>query len=295
MFKTLYLGNLYGTKIYIHWSFWILAIFVFVGNLSRGFGPATAALGFVFSVFACVFLHELGHALAARYFGRPTIDITLLPIGGIARIQGGKLDPWPDGWIAIAGPMVNFSIALVLWIGLFLGATPAIDVRNISELSWAHQLLIANLALGLFNLLPLFPLDGGRILRSLLCYFTSRENAVDISARVGQLGAVLWILYCLWHLDFIGVFFGIVIYGINSFQRLQSRMIVVNPSGRSWPFPTDNDGPFGFESATRQGRSDTIDAEDIRIVVDREYDKPADYDSQNDESDDNLGRNLPRL
>lgn len=277
MFKTLYLGNLYGTKIYIHWSFWILALFVFLGNLSRGFGPATAALGFVFSVFGCVFLHELGHALAARYFGRPTLDITLLPIGGIARIQGGRLDPWPDGWIAIAGPIVNFAIALVLWLGLFVGALPAMDLGKISELSWAQQLLVANLALAIFNLLPLFPLDGGRILRSLLCYFTSREKAIDFSARVGQWGAGLWILFCLWHLDFIGVIFGVVLFGINSFQRLQSRLIVINQSGRAWPFPTDPRDPFGFDGYGRPERSDTIDAEDVRVVDGQAYDDRDDY------------------
>lgn len=290
MLKTLYLGNLYGTKIYIHWSFWILAIFVFVGNLSRGFGPATAAVGFIFSVFACVFLHELGHALAARFFGRPTIDITLLPIGGIARIQGGKLDPWPDGWIAFAGPVVNFVIATVLWLFLFLGALPTIDLSRIGELTWAQQLLVANIALAVFNLLPIFPLDGGRILRSLLCYFTSREKAIDISARVGQFGAGLWILFSLWHLDFFGVIFGVAIYSINAFQRLQSKWIVVNQSGRTWPFPEDDTNPFGFDTPGHRGRADTIDAEDVRTVEDREFSNSVIQEPEDDDR-----RPYPRL
>jgi Zn-dependent protease len=250
MFRTLYLGTIFGTKIYIHWSFWILAIFVFLTNLSRGWGAAVSALGFVFSVFGCVFLHELGHVLAARYFGRPTLDINLLPIGGVARIQGGKLDPWPDGWIALAGPTVNFAIATLLLLGLSIGALPSLEWAKFSELSWAQQLLVANIALAVFNLLPLFPLDGGRILRALLCYFTSRQNAVDISARVGQWGSGLWILFCLWHLDFIGVLFGIVLFGINSFQRIQSRLVILHPNSPPWP----------------TGRSDTIDAEEVRVV-----------------------------
>ena len=269
MFQTLYLGNPFGTKLYIHWSFWILALFVFLSNLSNGFGQAVSALGFIFAVFACVFLHELGHALAARYFGRKTLDITLLPIGGIARIQGGKLDPWPDGWIAIAGPVVNFAIAMVLWFGIFLGAFPSLELKNLSSLSWAQQLLIVNLALGLFNLLPLFPLDGGRILRCLLCYFTSREKAVDFSAQVGQWGSGLWVLFCLWHWDFIGAIFGVVLFGINSLQRLQSKLINLQESRPTWTYPTNPNDPFGFDRANRSGfpgRADTVDAVDVRVV-----------------------------
>ena len=285
MFKTLYLGNIYGTKIYIHWTFWILALIVFFSNVSRGVGPAISAVGFIFSVFACVFLHELGHAGAARYFGRPTLDITLLPIGGIARIQGGQLDPWPDGWIAIAGPVVNFAIAILLGLGLSIGALPALELSKIQEMSWAQQLLVANLVLAVFNLMPLFPLDGGRILRCLLCYFTSRENAIEYSARVGQFGAGFLTLFFLWNWDFMGVLFGIVLYGINSFERLQSKLIVINQSGRAWPFPTHPNEPFGFDPPGWPRRSDTIDAEQVRQV-----DRP--NDSQ-DDSDQHPRRNFP--
>lgn len=288
MLKTLYLGNLYGTKIYIHWSFWILAIVVFLSNMSKGFGPAVSALGFIFSVFACVFLHELGHALAARKFGRPTLDITLLPIGGVARIKGGKLDPWPDGWIAIAGPMVNFAIALVLMLGIFLGLLPSVDLSkiSISDLSWARQLLIANIAIGLFNLLPLFPLDGGRILRCLLCFFTSRERAIDLSARIGQWGSGLWIAFWLWHLDFFWMIFGIVFFGINTFERIKTKMIVVQQTGQAWPFPIDPNDPFGFG---RPSRSDTIDAEDVRVVEGEIVEDADPYDF-----DEFRRRNFPR-
>jgi len=288
MLKTLYLGNLYGTKIYIHWSFWILAIVVFLSNMSKGFGPAVSALGFIFSVFACVFLHELGHALAARKFGRPTLDITLLPIGGVARIQGSKPDPWSDGWIAIAGPIVNFAIALVLMLGIFLGLLPSVDLTKISitDLSWAQQLLIANIAIGVFNLLPLFPLDGGRILRSLLCYFTTRERAIDLSARIGQWGSGLWIAFCLWHLDFFGILFGVVLFGINSFERLKTKMIVIQQTGQNWPFPTNQDDPFGFG---RPSRSDTIDAEDVRVVEGEIVEDADPYDF-----DEFRRRNFPR-
>ena len=267
MFKTLYLGNIYGTKIYIHWSFWILALIVFLSNLSQGFGAAVSAVGFVFSVFACVFLHELGHAWAARRFGRPTLDITLLPIGGIARIQGGTLDPWPDGWIAIAGPLVNFAIAAILGLGLSVGALPSMDFTKI-------------------NLLPWVPLDGGRILRSLLCYFTSRPRAIEYSARIGQWGAGFLILFFLWNLDFVGVLFGIVLYGINSLQRLQSKLIVIQQSGRSWPFPVNPNEPFGFDPPQWPRRSDTIDAEQVRQV-----DQTYDYDEGFDQDQ---RRNFPR-
>lgn len=292
MFKTIYLGKLYGTKIYIHWSFWILAILVFLMQLPSGLERAMSMLGFVFAVFGCVFLHELGHALAARSFGRSTLDITLLPIGGVARIQGGDLDPWPDGWIAAAGPAVNFAIAFLIWVsaslvfafrlGLGWDDASMFDFNMLPEWTWAKQLLFANLVLAVFNLIPAFPLDGGRIFRSLLCAVVDRSRAIDISSRVGQWIAAIWILYSLIRLDFLGVVFGIVIYGINAAQRLQSQWIVVSRGGGSGSDSTPySPGPWG---AANQG--DTIDAVEVRHV------EPRDSKSRLDPSaGDDTGRN----
>jgi len=288
MFKTLYLGTLYGTKIYIHWSFWILAILVFVSQLPSGLGRSMAMLGFVFAVFGCVFLHELGHALAARYFGRSTLDITLLPIGGVARIQGGDLNPWPDGWIAAAGPAVNFVIALLLWTSVSLvsvfqldsgwGDFPWIDFQQLPQWTWAKQLLIANLILAVFNLIPAFPLDGGRILRSLLCSVVDRSRAIDISSRVGQWIAVFWILYSLSRFDLLGIFFGIAIYGINAAQRLQSQWIVVSRgSGMG-----QDASAFSTESWRQANEGGTIDAVEVRHVDPRDVPSRFDRDSNDD-------------
>ncbi len=294
MFKTLYLGSLYGTKIFIHWSFWILAILIFMTQLPNGLTRALALLGFVFAVFACVFLHELGHALAARSFGRKTLDITLLPIGGVARIEGGQIDPWPDGWIAAAGPAVNFLIAFLLWAGVSIAAVfrmdfawgdfPWIDFKQLPEWTWAKQLLVANLLLAFFNLIPAFPLDGGRIFRSLLCFRVSRQNAIEISSRVGQWIAGMWILYSLIQFDLLGVFFGIAIFAINAAQRLQSQWIVVGQDGvfrgtspMGWPgAPFNETDSFGNTSSFGNTGSfgDTIDAVDVRNLDPDSKDPP---------------------
>jgi len=259
MFRTLYVGQLQGAKIYIHWSFWILAIFVFLSGLSQGVYQAIALVGFVFAVFGCVFLHELGHAVAAKGFGKKTHDITLLPIGGVARIEGGNLNAVAEGWIAIAGPAVNFVIALALLIGSSLsGASLAIDPKQVVKLTVVQQLIVANLALAIFNLLPAFPLDGGRLLRSILCYWFDRPVALRLAARIGQWTSGLLLLSSIVWWNGMGVLFGIVLLLINTFQRFQAQLTIAASEGtifeQTWPPET------GFD------HSKTIDAVEVREV-----------------------------
>ena len=264
MLRTLYVGQLQGAKIYIHWSFWILAIFVFLSGLSQGFSHAMALLGFVFAVFGCVFLHELGHAVAAKGFGKRTHDITLLPIGGVARIEGGNLSAVAEGWIAIAGPAVNFVIALALLIGSTLsGASLAIDPNQVVKLTPVQQLIVANLALAIFNLLPAFPLDGGRLLRSILCTWWERPAALRLAARIGQWTSGLLLLSSIVWWNGMGILFGIALFLINSFQRLQAHVQIAASEGKifetSWPPGT----PFAHPDAMD---ANTIDAVDVREV-----------------------------
>jgi Zn-dependent protease len=259
MFRTLYLGTLQGAKIYIHWSFWILAFFVFLSGLSQGLSHAMAMLGFVFAVFGCVFLHELGHAVAAKAFGKRTHDITLLPIGGVARIEGGNMSAIAEGWIAIAGPAVNFVIASALLIGSSLsGAALDFDPGQLGKLSAVQQLIVANLVLAIFNLLPAFPLDGGRLVRSILCYWLDRASALRLAARIGQWTSGLLFLTSIVWWNGMGILFGIVLFLINTFQRLQAHVAIAAAEGSifesTWPPHSHFDD------------SGTIDAVEVREV-----------------------------
>lgn len=138
-------------------------------------------------LFGCVLLHELGHAAVARHFGVRTLEIVMYLIGGVARLEK-QPDFRQEFWIAIAGPMVNFLLAGGLWLGRpYLGAYPL----------W-QQVAEANLGLGLFNLLPAFPMDGGRILRSILSLFQDELTSTRLAATIGRIVAVAMGIYALY-------------------------------------------------------------------------------------------------
>ncbi|MGO9115367.1 MAG: site-2 protease family protein [Thermoguttaceae bacterium] len=183
------LGRLCGIDLRLHWSFLIVPAWVAFTSLAAGATLASAinVVFFILAIFACVLLHEMGHALAARRFGIATRDITLLPIGGLARLEGMTRSPRQELAIALAGPAVNVAIAGVLWLGLLLhgGMTLPSSLAPVAG-SFLARLLIVNLSLATFNLLPAFPMDGGRVLRAVLASFISYERATQIAASVGQ-------------------------------------------------------------------------------------------------------------
>jgi Zn-dependent protease len=141
-------------------------------------------------MFGCVLLHEYGHALTARRFGIETEDITLYPIGGVARLRRLPRAPGAELLIALAGPAVNFGIVAALSV---LGAVGLDQLVADSMLGrFLDQLLMINLVLGLFNLIPAFPMDGGRVLRALLSGWLGRVQATTIAATLGRTLAVLF-------------------------------------------------------------------------------------------------------
>lgn len=182
-----------GIDVSLHWTFGLLMAWVVLAAMMSG-GVATAineAL-FVSLLFGCVVLHELGHALAARTYGIPTNGITLLPIGGVAQLARIPRNPGQELVIALAGPAVNVVIAAFLLVILSVAAGLA-QVTSMSLLTGGllPRLLAVNIMLVVFNLIPAFPMDGGRVLRAVLAMVVEYSRATYWAARVGQGTALL--------------------------------------------------------------------------------------------------------
>lgn len=188
---SLVLGTIAGTRIRLHWTFLVFLAWIGVAFLvAGGADAAVSGLALVIGVFACVVAHEFGHITMARRFGFASPDVTLLPIGGVARFRTMPEIPGQELAVALAGPAVNVVIAGLL-IGLF-GVEPGSPV--LSEGLEPGEILPAlagiNLFLALFNLIPAFPMDGGRVLRALLAMVLERTRATRLAAHIGQATAV---------------------------------------------------------------------------------------------------------
>ncbi|MBN2387202.1 MAG: site-2 protease family protein [Anaerolineales bacterium] len=183
------LGRFAGIDVYIHTTFLLLVGFLGFSYWvqTRTVTGTLEGLGFLLALFASVVLHEYGHALTARRYGIKTRDITLLPIGGVARLERMPDKPLQELWVALAGPAVNVVIALVLLLYLLVTQTFApLTGLTLTAGPFIERLMTVNLVLVGFNLLPAFPMDGGRVLRALLALRLEYTRATQIAASIGQ-------------------------------------------------------------------------------------------------------------
>jgi Zn-dependent protease len=196
---SLTIGKFAGVAVRVHITFWLLIVWIGISAAREG-GIAAAAqsVTFILALFACVTAHEFGHILVARRFGIETREVTLLPIGGVASLQRMPDTPAREMAVALAGPAVNVVIAAVLILALGSLGALRIDALGNPASSLLARLAAANLVLAVFNLIPAFPMDGGRVLHALLALRMSEARATEIAAKIGQ--------GCAFALGFLGLF-----------------------------------------------------------------------------------------
>jgi Zn-dependent protease/CBS domain-containing protein len=210
---SLNIGTIAGTAVRVHITFLLFLVWIFAADYASG-GPDEAWTGLIFMVllFACVLAHEFGHIFTARAFGVATPDVTLLPIGGVARLERIPEEPRQEFLIAIAGPAVNVAIGLALVLaGAHLDPSALSGVDN-AHISMLDRLAIVNLFLAAFNMIPAFPMDGGRVLRALLATRMGHTRATETAATIGQFVAFL--------LGFAGLFWNPLLIFIAVFVYL---------------------------------------------------------------------------
>lgn len=212
---SLYLGRISGIKISVHWTFLILIFWIVFANLRAGFEAREIiwSVGFVLTIFVCVILHELGHALTAQRFNIKTREISILPIGGLAQFESIPEKPKEELLVALAGPAVNVLIAGLLFPFVSLrGDLGEIGtLTRIGPSNFLLALMDINLWLALFNLIPAFPMDGGRVLRALLAFKVNHARATAIAASVGQVLAIVFVFLGFFSNPFL-IFIGLFIF-----------------------------------------------------------------------------------
>ena len=212
---SLKLGKIAGIGLFVHWTFYLLILFIVYTNYKAGQNSVQIlwSVLFILCIFLTVFMHELGHALTAKKFGIKTKDITLLPIGGVAQLERLPEKPSEELMVAFAGPMVNIVLALITSLFISLPNTSEEMIaqldNGVNSGNFFLNFYLVNIILAFFNLIPAFPMYGGRVLRALLSYKLERHQATKIAARIGQalaIGFVLLGFYSNPFLIFIGIF-----------------------------------------------------------------------------------------
>ncbi len=225
------LGKLFNVRIEIHWTFiFILAWVVFLELKSGGtIQNALMSTIFILLLFVCVVFHEFGHILTARKFGVKTKKITLLPIGGVASMDTIPENPKQELLIALAGPAVNIGIAFILLLfintSFFFDQEPSQIEETLSHVTTQNLLIYlfsANLVLAIFNFIPAFPMDGGRVLRAILAMKMDRVTATNIASGIGQFVALIFVFIGILYNPFliiIALFIFVGAYGENKMVR----------------------------------------------------------------------------
>jgi Zn-dependent protease len=273
-----------GIDVRIHWTFWVLILFyLFSVSRSAGLVGGVTAVAFIVSVFFCVLLHEFGHALAAEWYGIPTRDITLLPIGGVARLERMPEKPVQELVVALAGPAVNVIIAVLLVFPIALGvlsstAAPVVSLGT----SFFVQLLMVNIILVCFNMLPAFPMDGGRVLRSLLAIRLGHLRATQIAARLGRWMALSLGIWAILSGNIMLLLLAVFVFIAGTAELMQVKMRSWQTQselqlGREhqfgqavpWPYRTSemNSAEPGWQYQTKPpNEEDVIDAIEVRQI-----------------------------
>jgi Zn-dependent protease/CBS domain-containing protein len=209
---TVALTRIFGVPVRLHFTFLLLLVFLVINGIGeKQSGWATAI--YIMALFGSVLLHEVGHTLVARHYGIRTLEIVMFPIGGVSRperIPKGR----EELWVSLAGPLVNALIAAALfgWVILQGSFVKIALLREPSNENLAERIAIGNLLLFLFNLLPAYPMDGGRILRAMLALWKPENEATRIAATAGRRLAAAIILGGLLWGNFMLVFVGAFIY-----------------------------------------------------------------------------------
>ncbi|MBV9129310.1 MAG: site-2 protease family protein [Verrucomicrobia bacterium] len=197
MGSSLKIASFFGIEVRIHVTFLLFLAWIWFSSYElEGSSGAVKGVLFILILFACVLLHEFGHALAARAFGIRTPDITLYAIGGVARLNRIPDKPWQELIVAIAGPLVNVVIAAVLIFGIHVTAgLQQVEHLESPRIEMLAKVASLNVMLVLFNLIPAFPMDGGRVLRALLAMTMPYARATQIAARIGQGLAIVFAIF----------------------------------------------------------------------------------------------------
>jgi stage IV sporulation protein FB len=278
---SLNIGKVAGTVVRLHITFVLFLAWIFISNYaSSGSTVAWNSLLFVVLLFLCVLLHEFGHIFTARAFGVMTPYVTLLPIGGVAQLERIPEEPWEEFLIAVAGPAVNVVIAAALIA--FADASPhanaAIGIDDM-QIAMVDRLAALNIFLALFNLIPAFPMDGGRVLRAALANRIGFVRATERAASIGQLTAFVLGFIGLFHNPIL-VFVAIFVYlaaaseahsvalravsrGVPVSQAMMSNFVTLQPD-------THIDEAVRILLQTSQGTFPVVDANGNLVgVVDR--------------------------
>jgi Zn-dependent protease len=275
--RSVKLATIAGIDVYIHWTFWLLvAIYFSSVALSSGILAGATTAIFILAIFGCVLLHEFGHAAAALAYGIKTPDITILPFGGVARLASIPQKPVQELVIALAGPAVNVVIAAFLLVTHGLGQMFT-GPLSAELLDFNDNLLIANVVLVVFNLIPAFPMDGGRVLRSLIAMRSGQLRATEIAAGIGRWLALGFALYAIFNGPFTLLLVAGFVYFAGNMELMQTRLRSAGYQSTARPFVFQfqtsyppKSGPRPFETEvpwTQVSRDDSvIDAIEVREV-----------------------------